>query len=64
MNRGLHFSVMLPHDKRLAVCLLFDIKNSLSMEQIVLHTTRGKNVVNLCFTNNSAYIHCVNMTAT
>ena len=43
---------------------LLDLTNMLFMEQILLHPTRGKNILDLCFTNNTALIHNIRMTPT
>ncbi|WP_347046886.1 hypothetical protein, partial [Escherichia coli] len=43
---------------------LLNLTDTLFMEQVVLCPTRGKNILDLCFTNNTALIHNVRVTPT
>ena len=43
---------------------LLNFTNTLFMEQVVPCPTRGKNILDLCFTNNAALIHNIKVTPT
>ncbi len=51
------------HEQRHTKSLL-DLSHKLFMEQVILHPTRGSNIMDLCFTNNIELIHNVKVTPT